>query len=58
MLAYGAFLDNKRWSQRKRAVLGFLIWLIPQAACFIWTGINYGRWGNNSAAYHAYDYIK
>jgi hypothetical protein len=57
VLLFGAFLDNKRFTQRQRAIAGFLIWLIPQMAAIIWTGVLYGKWGNNSKAYHAYDYI-
>ncbi|ODN94672.1 membrane protein [Cryptococcus wingfieldii CBS 7118] len=43
---YGKFvLDNKRWSQRSRGWIAFLMWAIPQMACIIWTGIEYGKFG-------------
>lgn len=54
---YGLLLDYKKWSLKKRAVIGCAVWAIPQAGCFIWTGINYGNWGT-TGPYHAYDYGK
>lgn len=54
---YGLLLDNKRWSLHTRGWIAFGLWAIPQAACFVWTGINYGRWGT-TGPYHAYDYAK
>ena len=50
VVAYGRLLDWKRWSQRQRAWMAFIIWLIPQVACFIWIGIEYGKFGTSKAA--------
>ncbi|PCD32533.1 hypothetical protein AU210_008781 [Fusarium oxysporum f. sp. radicis-cucumerinum] len=43
VMAYGKLLDRTRWSQTKRAWISFACWLIPQAACFIWIGIEYAK---------------
>jgi hypothetical protein len=55
VLLYGLMLDSKRFTQRQKAWMAFFGWLIPQAGCFIWTGILYGQWGQRTP-YHAYDY--
>ncbi|WVQ74184.1 hypothetical protein IAR50_003778 [Cryptococcus sp. DSM 104548] len=52
---YGKYiLDNKRWSQRTRGWLAFALWAIPQMACIIWTGVEYGKFGGEDATL---DYI-
>ncbi|PVH78498.1 major facilitator superfamily transporter [Cadophora sp. DSE1049] len=50
VVVYGKVLDWKRWSQPKRAWIAFLLWLIPQAGCFIWIGIEYSKFGTSKAA--------
>ncbi|CAI7583587.1 unnamed protein product [Penicillium glandicola] len=45
VIAYGKLLDLSRWSQPRRAWVAFALWVIPQAACFIWIGIEYSRFG-------------
>ncbi|KAF5966685.1 major facilitator superfamily transporter [Fusarium coicis] len=44
-----------RWSQTKRAWISFACWLIPQAACFIWIGIEYAKFGGGKLE-NALDY--
>ncbi|WWC69811.1 uncharacterized protein I206_103754 [Kwoniella pini CBS 10737] len=41
--AFGRLIDNKRWSQKTRAWIGFAFWAVPQAAVFIWTAILYAQ---------------
>ncbi|CVL08037.1 uncharacterized protein FMAN_09647 [Fusarium mangiferae] len=45
VILYGKLLDRTRLSQTKRAWISFACWLIPQAACFIWIGIEYAKFG-------------
>ncbi|KAK1993281.1 major facilitator superfamily transporter [Colletotrichum falcatum] len=45
ILAYGKLMDMTRWSQSKRAWVSFVLWTIPQAASFVWMGIEYGKFG-------------
>ncbi|KFY92542.1 hypothetical protein V498_04876 [Pseudogymnoascus sp. VKM F-4517 (FW-2822)] len=45
VVAYGRLMDQQRWSQRHRAWIGILIWLVPQVGCFIWIGIEYSKFG-------------
>lgn len=40
---FGILLDSRRFSQRKRAIICFALWIIPQAASFVWIGINMGK---------------
>lgn len=40
----------KRWSRGRRAWVAFLFWLLPQIACFIWIGIEYGKYGQTNVA--------
>ncbi|GAM34500.1 hypothetical protein TCE0_015f02123 [Talaromyces pinophilus] len=54
VIAYGKLLDMKRWSQIHRAWISFAIWVIPQAGCFIWIGIEYSKYG---ATKTAFDYV-
>lgn len=55
VMAYGKLLDRTRWSQTKRAWISFACWLIPQAACFIWIGIEYAKFGRRKLE-NALDY--
>ncbi|TDZ44891.1 UNC93-like protein 2 [Colletotrichum trifolii] len=50
VLAYGKLLDTARWSQSRRAWISFAMWSIPQAAGFIWIGIEYGKFGLSKPA--------
>ncbi|KXJ84741.1 major facilitator superfamily transporter [Microdochium bolleyi] len=50
VIAYGKLLDTSRWSQPKRAWISFALWSIPQAACFVWLGIEYSKFGTATAA--------
>ncbi|KAK6905648.1 hypothetical protein I203_106478 [Kwoniella mangroviensis CBS 8507] len=54
VMAYGAMLDNKRWSQKTKGWVAFAMWAIPQAACMIWTGIEYGKFAKEGTI--AFDY--
>ncbi|KAJ4244598.1 hypothetical protein NW762_014454 [Fusarium torreyae] len=55
VVGYGQLLlDNSRWSQAKRAWVAFACWFVPQAACFIWIGIEYKKFGNSDV--EALDY--
>lgn len=36
---FGILLDSRRLSQRKRALIAFLCWIVPQAAGFVWLGL-------------------
>jgi hypothetical protein len=41
-MVYGRLiLDNRRFTLRTRAWMAFLFWAIPQAACFVWFGIEF-----------------
>ncbi|CZR42805.1 uncharacterized protein FPRO_10108 [Fusarium proliferatum ET1] len=55
VILYGKLLDRTRWSQTKRAWISFACWLIPQAACFIWIGIEYSKFGGRKLE-NALDY--
>ncbi|KAF5651421.1 major facilitator superfamily transporter [Fusarium sp. NRRL 25303] len=46
---------STRWSQTKRAWISFACWLVPQAACFIWIGIEYAKFGGGKLE-NALDY--
>ncbi|CAG8961848.1 hypothetical protein HYFRA_00014039 [Hymenoscyphus fraxineus] len=50
VMAFGKLLDIKRWSQQRRAWISFFCWVIPQAACFIWIGIEYSKYGTTKSA--------
>ncbi|KAH6886962.1 major facilitator superfamily transporter [Thelonectria olida] len=50
VIAFGRLLDTSRWSQARRAWISFAFWVIPQAACFIWIGIEYSKFGTSTAA--------
>lgn len=50
VILYGRLLDTKRWTQSQRAWIAFSMWVVPQAACMIWIGINYARFGTATAA--------
>ncbi|KAK2030393.1 major facilitator superfamily transporter [Colletotrichum zoysiae] len=49
VIAYGKLLDKTRWSQSKRAWIAFILWTIPQAASFIWIGIEYHKFGGGKS---------
>lgn len=51
VIAYGKLLDMRRWSQINRAWLAFAIWVIPQAGCLIWIGIEYSKYGDTKTAF-------
>ncbi|KAF4345823.1 major facilitator superfamily transporter [Fusarium beomiforme] len=55
VMAYGKLLDRSSWSQPKRAWISFVCWVIPQAAAFIWIGIEYAKFGGGKLE-HALDY--
>ncbi|KAK2074990.1 hypothetical protein P8C59_009155 [Phyllachora maydis] len=50
VLGFGRLLDQTRWSQRTRAWIGFLAWVVPQAACFLWIGREYSKFGTSKLA--------
>ena len=57
VLIFGQILDSKRWRPRTRGFIAIAFWAIPQAACYIWTGIEYTRCaadGKNIAFDYAY----
>ncbi|WWD02381.1 hypothetical protein V865_000420 [Kwoniella europaea PYCC6329] len=41
-LVYGRFLDLKSLSQKKKAWIGMIIWLVPQIAALVW--VNVKQW--------------
>ena len=46
VLLFGkSVLDNKRWSQKRRAWIAFGLWAIPQIACWVWIAVLYGGQG-------------
>ncbi|KAH6671961.1 membrane protein [Halenospora varia] len=49
VIIYGRLLDWQRWTQKQRGWAAFLLWVIPQAACFIWIGIEYHKFGTKKA---------
>ncbi|CAA9959598.1 hypothetical protein P3342_004843 [Pyrenophora teres f. teres] len=49
VLSFGKLLDTKRISQKRKAWIAFLIWLIPQSACFIWVALEYHYRGKKTA---------
>ncbi|GKT63884.1 membrane protein [Colletotrichum tofieldiae] len=55
VIAYGKLLDMSRWSQAKRAWISFILWVVPQAVCFIWIGIEYSKFGGGKSK-EALDY--
>ncbi|UPX15712.1 uncharacterized protein EKO05_0006152 [Ascochyta rabiei] len=48
VILFGKLLDSQRWSQRRRAWVAFLAWIMPQMGCFIWVAIEYHQLGSNS----------
>ncbi|KAE9981665.1 hypothetical protein EG327_006139 [Venturia inaequalis] len=54
VIAFGRLLDTKHWSQKTRAWISFAFWVIPQAACFIWIGLEYKSFGASDVSL---DYI-
>jgi hypothetical protein len=49
VLVFGRLLDSQRWPQRRRAWAAFLLWILPQTACFIWVAFEYHDLGDKSA---------
>jgi hypothetical protein len=49
VILFGKLLDNQRWSQRRRAWIAFLVWLIPNIACYIWATIESHQIGTKTA---------
>ncbi|KAF3034409.1 hypothetical protein E8E12_005438 [Didymella heteroderae] len=49
VVLFGRLLDNPRWSQRRRAWIAFLVYVIPNIACYIWVAIEYHRLGPKTA---------
>ncbi|KAJ4399173.1 hypothetical protein N0V91_009630 [Didymella pomorum] len=49
VVLFGKLLDNQRWSQRRRAWIAFLVWLIPNIACYIWAAIESHQLGPKTA---------
>ena len=47
VIIYGVVLDNGKMSQKKRAWMAFLCWVIPQTAAFIWLAVNDNNFFNN-----------
>lgn len=47
VMLYGKLLDMKIWSQKQRAWFAFFTWVVPQMGCFIWIGIEYGKYGTH-----------
>ncbi|KAF5603383.1 major facilitator superfamily transporter [Fusarium pseudocircinatum] len=45
VVAFGKLPDRTRWSQIKRAWISFACWFLPQAACIIWIGVEYAKFG-------------
>lgn len=43
-------LDNQRWSQRTRAMIGFWAWMLPTLAVFAWLSANTAKFLSMSAA--------
>lgn len=54
VLGYGKLLDTDRWSQAKRARMSFLLWVIPQAACFVWIAVEYTKLDRQPLDYQGY----
>ncbi|RMZ71107.1 major facilitator superfamily transporter [Pyrenophora seminiperda CCB06] len=48
VLAFGRLLDSTRIPQKRKAWIGFLIWVIPQGACFIWIALEYHYRGDKT----------
>jgi len=44
-VVFGKLLDTRWCAQRRRAWVGFMAWLVIQAGCLIWVGIEYSRYG-------------
>jgi len=41
VLVFGRLLDTKLISQKRKAWVAFLIWVVPQTTCFIWIALEY-----------------
>jgi len=49
VVLFGKLLDNQRCSQRCRAWIAFLAWLIPNIACYIRVAIGSHQLGPKTA---------
>jgi len=54
VIIYGIALDNGKMSQKKRAWMAFLLWVIPQTAGFVWLAVNDNNYFKNG--HNALDY--
>ncbi|OCF32133.1 membrane protein [Kwoniella heveanensis BCC8398] len=45
------FLDNRRWSQRRRAQIGFAVFMVPSLASFAWLCANQAKFLNTKPKY-------
>jgi hypothetical protein len=54
VILYGIALDNGKMSQKKRAWMAFLLWLIPQTAGWCWIVYNDSQFYKHG--HHALDY--
>ncbi|CAN8104344.1 unnamed protein product [Discula destructiva] len=57
VIVYGKLLDSQRWSQKTRAWIALCSWIVPQAGCFIWIGIEYSNVNTSAAATQGLDFI-
>ncbi|TDZ33337.1 UNC93-like protein 2 [Colletotrichum trifolii] len=49
VMVYGKLLDMQRWSQRTRAWMALCSWVLPQAASFVWLGVEYHKLGTSTS---------
>ncbi|KAK8036365.1 major facilitator superfamily transporter [Apiospora marii] len=55
VLAFGKLLDGNLATQKRRAYVCCMMWILPIAAGFIWIGIEYSRLGPKSSLDYAND---
>ncbi|KAK7968609.1 major facilitator superfamily transporter [Apiospora saccharicola] len=55
VLAYGKLLDGNWATQKRRAYVCCMMWILPIAAGFIWIGVEYSRLGPKSSLDYAND---
>ncbi|KAK7923799.1 hypothetical protein PG985_007870 [Apiospora marii] len=55
VLAFGKLLDGNWATQKRRAYVCCMMWILPIAAGFIWIGIEYSRLGPKSSLDYAND---
>ncbi|KAK6217504.1 hypothetical protein QIS74_07618 [Colletotrichum tabaci] len=49
VMVYGKLLDMQRLSQKTRAWVALCSWVLPQAASFVWLGVEYHKFGTGSS---------